>query len=364
MTPDANRSRPGSGRLEDGLRRVDGSYGEGGGQLLRTAVALSALTGIPVHLHSVRAGRDPPGLAPQHLAAVRAVAELCCARCEGLALRSTEITFRPGALRGGDFRFDVGTAGSVVLVLQALLPLMVAEPVHYSLTVTGGTDIRAAPPMDYLREVVLPLVARMGGRITLVTRRRGYYPRGGGIVEALSAPADLRPLRLLAPGNLLAIAGLAHVAHLPEQIAERMRASALAPLVGTRVAATCETAVLGSEAAIGRGGAVAMWAQHEHTVLGAGRVAERGVTAERLGTAVGTELAADLASGATLDRHAADQMLIYCALARGESRFLTRGLTTHAYTAMWLIEQFLPARFIVTQEPGGARVTVNSDGRP
>jgi len=327
-------------------------------------VALAAVTGTPIRLHSIRARRDPPGLAPQHLAAVRAVAEVCGARCEGLALRSSEIAFCPGVPRGGDFHFDVGTAGSVVLVLQALLPLMVVARAPYRLTVVGGTDIRAAPPLDYLREVVLALVARMGGRVSLVTHRRGYYPRGGGIVEATSAPADLRSLQLGEPGELRAIAGRAHVAHLPGTIAERMRAAALAPLASTPVAAACEVAVLGSEAAIGRGGAVVLWARHEHTVLGAGRVAERGISAEQLGTAVGTELAADLVCGASLDRHAADQMLIYCALGQGESRFVTRELTPHAHTAMWLIGQFLPVRFTVNQEPRGVRVTVYSEGPP
>lgn len=364
MMPATEDSRTGGGRPDARRRLVDASYGEGGGQLLRTAVALSALTGIPVCLHSIRARRDPPGLAPQHLAAVRAVATLCSARCEGLVLRSTTIAFTPAPLRGGEFTFDVGTAGSVALVLQALLPIMVATPVRYRLTVTGGTDVRAAPPLDYLRDVLLALLARMGSHIRLLARRRGYYPRGGGIVEAISEPADLRPLQLPAAGRLLTISGLAHVAGLPAQIAERMRAAALAPLAGTPVSATCDTSVLGRDAAIGRGGAVVLWADHAQTVLGAGRVAERGVPAEILGTAVGTELAADLACGATLDRHAADQMLIYCSLAHGESQFLTRELTQHAHTAMWLLDQFLPVRFTVTRERGGARVTVTSEGRP
>jgi RNA 3'-phosphate cyclase len=363
MTPPPERVPLGSGRSDASRRFIDGSYGEGGGQLLRTAVALSALTGIPVSMHSIRSRRNPPGLAPQHLAAVRAAAALCGARCEGLALRSTEIAFTPARLAGGEFNFEVGTAGSVVLVLQALLPVMAATQARYRLTVTGGTDLRAAPPLDYLREVVLSLLARMGGHIGLVAHRRGYYPRGGGIVEATSEPADLRPLQLSAPGRLLGISGLAHVANLPAQIAERMRTSALAPLAGIPVSAACGTSVLGRDAATGRGGAVVLWAHHEHTVLGAGRVAERGIPAEILGAAAGTELAADLACGATLDRHAADQMLIYCALARGESRFLVRELTAHALTAMWLLDQFLPVRFTVNQHPAGVRVTVTSEGR-
>lgn len=324
---------------------IDGSHDEGGGQLLRTAVALAALTGTPIRFRSIRLKRDKPGLAPQHLAAVRAVAELCGARVDGLALRSQEIAFAPGSLRGGEFTFDVGTAGSVTLVLQALLPVMAAARTNFRVRVTGGTDVRGAPPLDYLREVVLALIARMGVHARLVTRCRGYYPRGGGMVEVSVAPSRLRPPRFAAPGRPLQIDGLAHVAHLPVHIAERMGASVLQRLGSREMPVRCQTAVLGNGEAIGQGGAIVMWARCEHTVLGAGRVAERGVRAETLGEAVGSELAADLAAHATLDVHAADQILVYLALAGGESSFTTRELTGHARTAMWLIEQFLPVRF-------------------
>lgn len=337
---------------------IDGSHGEGGGQLLRTAVALAALTATPIHFRSIRIKRDKPGLAPQHLAAVHAVAELCGARVEGLALRSQEIIFAPGSVRGGEFAFDVGTAGSVILVLQALLPVMVAAGAGFRVQVAGGTDVRGAPPLDYLRGVVLPLIARMGVHARLVTRCRGYYPRGGGTVEVSVAASRLHPLRLAAPGRTLRIGGLAHVAHLPAHIAERMGSAAVERLGPRDAPVRCETAILGDGEALGQGGAVVMWAQCEHTVLGAGRVAERGVRAEALGEAVGRELAADLAAHATVDVHAADQILAYLALADGESSFTTRELSSHARTAMWLIEQFLPARFTTAPHGMLTRVAV------
>jgi RNA 3'-phosphate cyclase len=339
-------------------RVIDGAYGEGGGQLLRSAVALSALTGTSVRIQSIRARREPPGLAPQHLAAVRAVAEICDARCAGATLRSTDIAFVPGPLRCGSFAFDVGTAGSGVLVLQALLPLLVSAPGPSRVTITGGTDVRGAPSVDYLTHVLLPLLATMGARVAAVVARRGYYPRGGGIIDVQVAPAPLRPLQLRGTGPLRTISGLAHVAHLPESIAGRMRNAALAELGRLSQSATCATAVLGEDAAIGRGGAIALWAEHEHTVLGTSRVAERGVPAESLGAAAGRELAADLACGGTLDIHAADQVLVYCALARGESTFTARALSTHAQTAMWLIEQLLPVTFTVSTEVAGSCVRV------
>jgi RNA 3'-phosphate cyclase len=328
---------------------IDGAHGEGGGQLVRTAVALAALTGKSILVNHIRARRDPPGLAPQHLAAVRAVAGICDASVTGLELRSQKIGFAPGALRGGAFHFDVGTAGSVTLVLQAVLPPLVAGRERAHVTVVGGTDVRMAPPIDYLRQVLLPLIERLGAHIDIEVRRRGYYPRGGGEVGVEIVPARLQPLRLEQAGALESIRARVHVANLPLHIATRMRDAMILQLAGTMTQQVqAEMLSLGTGAAVGAGGAVVAWATCANTILGAGRVAERGVRAETLGEAVGGELGADLSSGATLDMHASDQLLVYLALAGGYSVFTERQLSSHAKTAMWLIEQFLPVRFQVT----------------
>ncbi|HSD40708.1 MAG TPA: RNA 3'-terminal phosphate cyclase [Burkholderiales bacterium] len=334
---------------------IDGSYGEGGGQLVRTAVALSAITGTGVRLLNVRAKRDKPGLAPQHLAAVRAVASLCGAACTGLELRSQAFTFAPGALRGGEFRFDVGTAGSVTLVLQALLPVLGCAPGRSRVTVVGGTDVRAAPPLDYLRHVLLALLRQMGVAVECRAGRRGYYPRGGGEVEVAVVPARPRPFAPDASERPRRIDGIAHVANLPAHIAERMRAAALARLGA--FPAHIDSATLGGAEAVGQGGAIVVWARSARSVLGAGRVAQRGVPAEMLGDEAGAELADDLAAGAALDIHAADQILVYLALA-GRGSYTTRLVTNHARTAMGLIEQFLPVRFEVGTSGSLARVEV------
>lgn len=336
---------------------IDGSYGEGGGQLVRTAVALAAITGTPVRLRNVRARRDKPGLAPQHLAAMRAVASLCEAECTGLELRSQAFTLAPSSLRAGTFRFDVGTAGSVTLVLQAVLPVLACALARSRVTVTGGTDVRAAPPLDYFRRVLLELLARMGVKARCEVRRRGYYPRGHGEVEIAVAPGRPQALEFAASPGAARIEGLAHVGNLPAHIAERMRGAALGALGERR--ARIDTAVLGAADANGQGGAVVLWARAGGSVLGAGRVAERGVRAEKLGAEAGAELAADLAAGAALDAHASDQLLVYLALAGGGG-FTTRALTSHARTAIWLIEQFLPVRFAVAEGAGLARVEVRT----
>jgi RNA 3'-phosphate cyclase len=325
------------------MRDIDGSYGEGGGQLLRTACALSAVTGEPVRLHDIRARRTPPGLAPQHLTAVKAVAALCNAHADGLELRSPELTFRPGSLRGGEFRFDVGTAGSVTLVLQALLPVALHAGAPVRIHLTGGTDVRAAPALDYLRYLLLPLLARMGAEVQLTLWRRGYYPRGGGLVEVVVQPRVLKGLCLETAGPVKQIRGIAHVSNLPAHIAARMQQTA-ARLLADIAPVEIEQQILGKEQAIGQGGAIVLWAHTDHALLGSSEVAQRGVPAEHIAGTAAQALREDITCGATLDLHASDQVLIYCALTQGPSCFRARTLSSHAHTTLWLLQQFLPLR--------------------
>lgn len=341
----------------NGLRHIDGSVGEGGGQLLRLAVALSAVTRQAVRVENIRAGRAKPGLAAQHLAAVRAVAALCGAAAEGLTLRSRSLVFKPGQPRGGEYQFDVGTAGGVTLVLQALLPVLLAGQVTARVRVRGGTDVDRAPPVDYLDAVLLPLLARLGARVRMRLLRRGYFPRGGGEIELGVAAHSVRAVSFQAEGEAATIRGLSHVAGLPERVAARMTQAAYEPLAAAGMSVDIETRVLTADAADGSGGAIVCWAERGNSILGAARVAKRGVRAEALGAAVGESLAADLAAGVALDTHAADQLLVYLALAGG-GRFTTRRLTPHARTAMWLIGQFLPIQFDVQEADDRVTVTV------
>lgn len=321
---------------------VDGSTGEGGGQLLRTAVALSALSGIPVRVTKIRAGRPNPGLAHQHVAAVQAVAALSGADVKGLDPGSAEISFHPGTLTGGRHRFDVGTAGSVTLVLQACLPVAFRTPEGARITVSGGTDVQWSPPADYLAHVFLPLLARRGGTAQLSVVRRGYYPRGGGLVEATVRPAvEWSPWTGSDPGPVARIRGAAHASNLPADIPKRMKHAALRSLQGHGDMAI-EDRVFAGEEAVGQGGALVLWAETERTVLGAAVLAERGKPSERIGEEAALALAAELASGATLDVHAADQLLIYLASAKGPSTFLVREASGHLRTIAWLVPKFLP----------------------
>lgn len=337
---------------------IDGAYGEGGGQLARLAIALSAITGRAIRLVNIRARRARPGLAAQHLAALRAVATLCGGELEGAALGAGEVSFRPGPIRGGDYRFEVGTAGSVTLVLQAVLPVALRADGPCRITLVGGTDVKLAPPVDYLRMVILPCLEAMGLRLRIASVRHGYFPRGGGELTLDITPARrLRPLRAESRGAVLEIRGCAHVAHLPRHIAERM-GNAARVLLADLAPVQIDVEVLGDESSVGTGGALVLAAHTEHGRLGAAVVAQRGVSAEHLGEEAGRALRAELQSGAGVDLHAADQLLIYAALAAGESRYTARAVSLHAETAMWLIGQFLPVRFRVSQRAAVASIDV------
>ena len=333
---------PGEGGAR--LIEVDGSHGEGGGQLLRMAVALSAVTRKPVTVDRIRAGRPNPGLAAQHVTAIRAVAELASAEVEGLEAGSPRIAFRPGDLVGGEHAFDVGTAGSVTLVVQACLPVAFAATASTHLRVVGGTDVKWSPPLDAFARVFLPWVRRLGGEVDLLSHRRGYYPRGGGEVELMVQPtAAWSPVQLSEPGAVERVRGIAHVSNLPEDIPKRMKQAALRRLHGVPDA-KIEERVYPSEDAVGQGGALVLWAEREHTLLGADSLAERGKSSERVGEDAAAALEAELLSGATVDLHTADQIVTYLALSERPSSFMVREVGGHLRAMAWLIPQFLDRR--------------------
>ncbi|MGC9318847.1 MAG: RNA 3'-terminal phosphate cyclase, partial [Armatimonadota bacterium] len=203
---------------------IDGSHGEGGGQVLRTSLALSALLGREMRIHSIRAGRSKPGLAAQHLAAVRAAAEVCGADTEGASMGSQELTFRPRDLRSGDYRFEIGTAGSTTLVLQTVLPPLLFARGSSVVRIHGGTNVRWSPPQEYIAEVFLPAIARMGASVELECITPGFYPRGGGCIEARVSHLreTLAPLRWRDRGELSSFKAFSVVeARLPSHIIRR-----------------------------------------------------------------------------------------------------------------------------------------------
>lgn len=340
---------------------IDGAHGEGGGQLLRMAVALAARTGTEVRVVRIRQGRPNPGMASQHVTAVRALAELCGGEVNGLEIGSRTLEFRPGTIVPGQHSFDVGTAGSVTLVLQATLPVACAAPATVRLRIVGGTDVRWSPPIDYFARVLLPLLRRLGVHGEIEVQRRGYYPRGGGIVGMVIEPTRAwSPLDLFELGNVRRVRGIAHVSNLPEDIPKRMKRAAIRRLHGLTDVKIEERVYRGDEA-VGQGGALVLWAETDATVLGGDSLAEKGKASERIGEEVARSLRADIESGVTLDVHAADQLLVYLAQARGPSRFQVREISGHLDTMMWLLPHFIPCAFSVSRRGAGWQVTVEPE---
>jgi RNA 3'-phosphate cyclase len=338
---------------------IDGSYGEGGGQILRTAVALSAFLSAPCKITGIRHGRPKPGLRPQHMAGVQAVAGLCRAEVRGLQLNSQEITFKPREVAGGDLRIDVGTAGAIGLVLQSvMLPVIKAHsPLH--LTITGGTDVPWAPTVGYLREVAFPLLERMDYRAEMPVIKRGYYPRGNGEVSVELKSGDLSPLQLLDPGEILMIRGQSHAS-------EGLRARRVAERQGEGAMAVLEQANLPVEIGVeygptkSPGSGIDLWALAKHTVLGANTLGARGKRAEEVGVEAAAALLGQMESGAALDKWMGDQILPFLAVAGDESAISVPSITDHLRTNLWVINQFLPLETHIREEGTRATVTLKS----
>ncbi len=334
---------------------IDGSEGEGGGQLLRCAVALSALTSKDVRVFNIRAGRPIPGLAPQHLTAIKGVASLCDAQTDGAVLGSTDIVFRPGPVSGGRRRLDVGTAGSISLVLQAcILPALRSDRVT-TLEITGGTNVRWSPPIDYYLDLLFPILRRMGIGIRMHLDARGFYPEGGGKITVEIEPSTgISPLDLQERGLLKGLRGVCFSQNLPEHVCKRISHSGKKAFLD-KGGVSVRTDVSSGRSA---GAGICLFAEYERTVLGADALGERGVPAEKVGTDAAEALRREMTGVGTLDVHSGDQLVPYMALAKGRSVFRVREMTRHLKTQMWLIGNFLDPTFDVKSVDGGYEIVV------
>lgn len=316
---------------------IDGSSGEGGGQVLRTSLALSAITGQAFRMVKVRAGRARPGLMRQHLTAVQAAAAVAGATVEGDALGSTEIVFSPGSIRAGEHRFAVGTAGSATLVFQTVLPPLLLCADASSLLLEGGTHNPHAPPFDYLDRVFLPLIRRMGPRVDATLETPGFYPAGGGRFRVDIAPApSLEAFDLLDRGEVVARRARALVASLPRSIGER-ELRVIGARLGLDGAALTVDAV---ERSRGPGNAVMIEIESEHVTELFTGFGERGVRAEAVAERAAAEASEYLAAGAPVGPHLADQLLMPLALAGGGA-FRSLEPSLHARTQADVIRAFL-----------------------
>jgi RNA 3'-terminal phosphate cyclase (ATP) len=324
---------------------IDGSVGEGGGQALRTSLALSLATGRAFRIANIRARRPRPGLMRQHLTAVQAAAAVGAATVRGAEIGSGALEFVPTALVGGEHRFSIGSAGSATLVLQTVLPALLRASAPTTVVVEGGTHNPLAPPFEFLNGVYLPLLARMGGDVTATLERHGFYPSGGGRVRLAVRPAGpLRPLALLERGAATGRQARALFAALPFEVARRELETVRARLGWA--AAECQP--LEVKASSGPGNAVELELRFAEVCELFTAFGERGVRAEVVAEAAVAEAQEYLASAAPVGRHLADQLLLPCALAGGGA-FVAVGATPHFETQCVILERFLRCRVARTQ---------------
>ena len=331
------------------MLEIDGNYGEGGGQILRSSLSLSAILNRSIRISGIRAGRKTPGLAPQHLTCVNAVAAIANAEVIGGQLGSQTLTFRPQEISGGDYTFDVAqirpSAGALSLVFQSIaLPLSFAK-VASTVILRGGTHVPWSPTVHYLQEVFIPMAARFGFEGSIRLNRWGWYPRGGGEVVAKVQPAtNWQTVALPCRGKLQMLHGISAASNLPEHIINRQHDQIVKRL-------DCLDSQLNIERvkgeSNGQGTLVFLKAKFENVQVGFSALGARGKRAEYVADEACQALTDFLKSDAAIEAHLADQLILPMALAKGESRFTTSLITRHLTTNIWLIQQFLPVRFEV-----------------
>ena len=341
---------------------LDGSYGEGGGQILRSALSLSAITGRPVRIEKIRAHRRRPGLAAQHLTAVRAVAALCRAQVWGDEIASSVLDFRPQEpVHAGKYLFDVaaarkgGSAGSAPLVLQAMLVPLALAGGHSEVTLRGGTHVPWSPSFDYIRDVWLPALGRIGIAVEIRLDAWGWFPAGRGQIQCdiAGGASEIRPFLLLDRGTLQRVTGRAVAANLPVHIADRMAKAATELLAQHGISAAISAEAVES---VSSGAGIFLTAQYANVRCGFAGHGKRGKPAEEVaGDAVGLVLTHNR-SGAALEVHLADQLILPLALAAGASEYSVERLTRHIETHAWLVEQFGLARARLSNEADGTGV--------
>lgn len=308
---------------------IDGSALEGGGQIVRTAVALSAITGTPVTIHTIRAGREQPGLKAQHIAAIQAVSKTCHARCEGLVPGSDRVIFIPGDLVREDIHIEIGTAGSIPLVIQAWLP--VALHIGGTMTISGGTEVENSPTIDYVQHLHMKFLGQIGADLSMSILKRGYYPDGGGLVTVkVNKPVILAPLDPLASG-IQGIELFSCSSHLPPHVAKRQAISAKNLLEGTGDAIhthndTRPGTGTGSSVTVIRG-----W-------KGSSAIGRKGLPAEKVGEIAAERLLVETKKTGAVDVHLADQLLIY--LAQYGGSFIATDCSLHARTVCSVLAMF------------------------
>jgi len=341
------------------MLEIDGGEKSGSGTILRMATALACIRGEGLHIYNIRKRRSRPGLRPQHLEAVLTAAKLCRADVQGAAVGSLDLRFKPHRILGGEIAAEIGTAGSIPMLVMTILPICAFADQRVKVHVTkGGTDVLHSPTIHYLQRVLLPTLRKMGLNATLKVQKFGYYPVGMGEATLEAEPChNLRPLRLEEWRHVEKMRGISVCTFLKEQhVADRQAREAEKRLGAEGYKAEVE--VLYDESnPLQKGSSIVLWAETDSGVLlGGDSIGEPRKTSERVGQEAAEALLKELRAGATADTHLADMLVPYIALAEGYSTYTTRAMTGHLETNIWLAEKILGVQFEVKKSNGLYRV--------
>ena len=323
---------------------IDGSYGEGGGQILRTSLALSLVTGKPFSIHNIRAGRKKPGLMRQHLTAVNAATEIGKAAIKGNSIGSRAFSFDPETIKSGNFHFAIGSAGSCTLVFQTVLPALMISGGPSEIILEGGTHNPFAPPYEFLEKAFLPVINRMGPRVDAVLEKPGFYPAGGGRLKVSINPADLNKVDLLERGNIINKIAVAAVANLPVNIANRELKVVREKLEWNRELLK----VVEVENSQGPGNILTVEIESENINEVFTGFGERGVSAEKVANRTVKSVREYLVHDVPVGRHLADQLLIPMAMTGG-GKFRTLSPSKHTTTNIEIIKKFLDVEIDINE---------------
>lgn len=333
--------------LVTGFLEVDGSYGEGGGQILRTAISFSIIQGRPVHINRIRAGREVPGVRPQHAAVLRILRDISGGTLEGGNVGSTEVFFTPDRVENRALKMDLGTAASITLVLQAIVPAVSLSGATLEAELTGGTDVPWSPTSDYFGKVVVPALQRLGIEVEFEVRRRGYYPRGGGRVRVvIHSSSSLKSIDILERKSSPSVGVQSRCGMLPRHVAERQATSAVSRL--KREGIEAGNVEVSTEESSSPGSSLLVSVLDPTCVMGSDAIGARGRPAEEVGEHAAVEFIGAYESGSAVDSHLADMLTPLLCLANGESRLLVPRVTEHLKTSLFLAELFTGSKSSVS----------------
>jgi RNA 3'-terminal phosphate cyclase (ATP) len=340
------------------LVKIDGSHGEGGGQILRTAISLSAISGKPIEVTNIRANRTNPGLRPQHLAGIKIIADLFHAKSENLKVGAEWIRFSPSdKFEGGSIKFDIGTAGSIPLILMTVVPAVSLSNNSLQIEVTGGTDVKASPTIDYIKHIVAKSYLSIGPKFSVDVLKRGYYPKGGGVVQCTVKPCKTpSPIELLAT-RYLEPKIISVCSQLPVHVAKRQISSALIALEKKDIRCSNYTASI--ETSISPGSSILIYSAADFGLyVGGDSIGELDKRAESVGTEAAMRFLDSTLAQATVDPFLADMLVLPLALSKGRSRYRVARVTQHLLTNLHIVSEIVRCKYSIEQQEGSYIVMI------